>query len=229
MSSCWIDRKTLICFFCFYGFVLCLFVNIYIGKKKKPSVQSVEPMVADLCNGWLKEYDLKYYLEQDCPNDEIAKALGEYESKNGGSGGNRPDANLLIQGEDTIYYPILIEYKGYKDRLVKLDADGQVENKKQAGEPHYNNISNYAVNGAVHYANALLQYTGYEHIISIGVTGYKDELEQLRYSIGVYYVSRLNYGAGQKVGEFSDLSFLRKDNFEQFIEQIHFLSLSAEE
>jgi hypothetical protein len=35
-------------------------------------------------------------------------------------------------------------------------------------EPFQKNINSYAVNGAVHYANALLHYTNYTDIIAIG-------------------------------------------------------------
>lgn len=60
--------------------------------------QSVEPNIADLVNGWLKNYNLDYKLEQEKLNNEIDKALNEYASKSGGSGGNRPDAKLIVQG-----------------------------------------------------------------------------------------------------------------------------------
>lgn len=67
----------------------------------KAKVQSVEPMVADLVNGWLKSYGLDYKLEQETLNSEIDKALNEYASKSGGTGGNRPDAKLLLQDKHT--------------------------------------------------------------------------------------------------------------------------------
>ena len=63
--------------------------------KGKAKIQSVEPMVADLVNGWLKSYGLDYKLEQEPLNSAIDKALSEYASKNGGTGGNRPDVKLL--------------------------------------------------------------------------------------------------------------------------------------
>lgn len=56
----------------------------------KSKVQSVEPDIADLVNGWLKSYGLDYKLEQASLNSEIDKALDEYHSKSGGKGGNRP-------------------------------------------------------------------------------------------------------------------------------------------
>jgi len=196
---------------------------------KKKSIQSIEPNIADLANGWLKSYNLDYKLEQENLNSEIDKALDEYFSKNGGTGGNRPDAKLLLQDKELNFYPILIEYKGYKDKLVKLDKNNQVENKTSKNEPNFKNINGYAVNGAVHYANALLHHTSYTDIIAIGMTGYKDESGNIKHSIGVYYVSKSNLGVGQKVGEFSDFSFLASKNFDDFIAKVKTLHLSPEE
>ncbi len=195
----------------------------------KNTIQSVEPNIADLANGWLKSYKLDYKLEQESLNTEIDKALNDYFSKNGGAGGNRPDAKLLLQDKALNYYPILIEYKGYKDKLVKLDANGQVDNKTAKNEPNYKNINSYAVNGAVHYANAILHHTSYTDIIAIGVTGYKDESGKLIHKIGVYYVSKSNFGIGQKVDEFTDLSFLKKEHFDTFIQKVKQLQLTQEE
>ena len=119
-------------------------------------MQSIEPNIADLVNGWLKSYGLDYKLEQESLNAEIDKALDEYKSKSGGTGGNRPDAKLLLQDKALNYYPILIEYKGYKDKLIKLDGDNRVDNRTNKNEPNYKNINSYAVNGAVHYALSLI-------------------------------------------------------------------------
>ena len=196
---------------------------------KKKSTQSIEPNIADIANGWLKSYDLDYKLEQESINTEIDKALSDYFTKNGGTGANRPDAKLLLQDKNLDFFPILIEYKGYKDKLVKFDKDGQVENRTTKNEPHFKNINSYAVNGAVHYANALLHHTSYTDIIAIGMTGFKDTYGNIQHSIGVYYVSKSNLGAGQKIDEYSDLSFLEPKNFDAFIGKVKTLSLSQKE
>lgn len=193
------------------------------------TAQSVEPSIADLVNGWLRSYGLNYKLEQEALSPDIDKALNEYFSKNGGVGGNRPDAKLLLRDQYGHWFPVLIEYKGYKDKLVKLDAGGQVENKTVKNEPNFKNINSYAVNGAVHYANAVLHHTGYTDVIAIGVTGYKDAQGKLQHSIGVYYVSKSNYGIGQKVDEYTDLSFLKAQNFDAFIAKVKALQLTQEE
>jgi hypothetical protein len=191
--------------------------------------KSIEPNIADLANGWLKSYKLDYKLEQESVNAEIDKALSDYFTKNGGTGANRPDAKILLQNKNLEYFPILIEYKGYKDKLVKLDKDGQVENRTAKNEPNFKNINGFAVNGAVHYANALLHHTGYTDVIAIGMTGYKDEAGKIQHEIGVYYVSKNNLGVGQKVGEYSDLSFLAPKNFDSFSKKVKTLELSKEE
>ena len=192
-------------------------------------VQSVEPNIADLANGWLRSYKLDYKLQQESLNTEIDQALNDYYSKNGGSGGNIPDAKLLLLDKDLVKYPVLIEYKGYKDRLVKLDADGKVANKTAKNLPDFKTINSYAVNGAVHYANAVLHYTSYTDVIAIGMTGYKDATGKLQHEIGVYYVSKSNFGVGQKVDDYTDLSFLKNENFDSFIEKVKQLQLKPEE
>lgn len=192
-------------------------------------IQSVEPNVADLANGWMRSYKLDYKLEQESLNTEIDRALDEYFSKNGGVGGNRPDAKLLLRDKNMVNYPVLIEYKGYKNKLVALDSEGKVANKTAKNQPDFKHINSYAVNGAVHYANALLHYTSYTDITAIGMTGYKTEAGNLEHEIGVYYVSKSNFGIGQKIDNYTDFSFLKKSNFDKFIEKVKRLKLTPDE
>ncbi|QCE35741.1 restriction endonuclease subunit M [Acetobacteraceae bacterium] len=190
----------------------------------------MEPKIAELGNGWLKSYGLPYKLEQESLNSDIDNALFEYASKSGGTGGNRPDAKLLLQDKTLAKYPILIEYKGHKDKLEKLNSDGQIDNTSTKGEILYSHIKEFAVNGAVHYANAILHYTGYSEIIAIGMTGTKNAHDgKIVHKIGVYYVSKSNLGIGQKVGEYTDFSFLSPKNFDNFIQKVKQLSLTDAE
>ena len=128
-----------------------------------------------------------------------------------------------------VNYPVLIEYKGYKNKLVALDSEGKVANKTAKNQPDFKHINSYAVNGAVHYANALLHYTSYTDIIAIGMTGYKTEAGKLEHEIGVYYVSKSNFGIGQKIDNYTDFSFLKKSNFDNFIEKVKRLKLTPDE
>jgi len=181
--------------------------------------KSIEPNIADLANGWLKSYGLDYKLEQEPLTDEIDNSLKKYSSKGGGKGGNRPDAKLVIKDSKGQYYPILIEYKGKKDELEKLNEQGYIDNINKKYEPNFTNIKKYAVNGAIHYSNALLHYTSYSEIIAIGMTGHKDEQGNIKHKIAVYYVSKSNFGVGCKVDEYNDFSFLKSDNFDEFIQK----------
>ncbi|MFP6133688.1 VRR-NUC domain-containing protein [Helicobacter pylori] len=192
-------------------------------------VQSIEPLIADKFNNELRSYNLEYKLEQESLNKEIDEALKNYASKNGGLGGNRPDVKLLLNTTPNRRVPILIEYKGLKDKLIKLDKNKLVENFKNH-EPHYKNIREYALNGALHYANAILHHTSYTECIAIGITGYKDDKGGICSQIAVYYVNKSNLGMGIDVSKgeqgYSDLSFLSRKHFNDFIKRVDTLSLS---
>jgi len=91
---------------------------------------------------------------------------------------------LLLNDKYGNSFPILIEYKGYKDKLVCLNSDNQVDNTKANNEPNFTNIKRFAVNGAVHYANALLHHTsyaknGYQRFSSPVMTKKSKRLKQL--------------------------------------------------
>ena len=88
----------------------------------------------------LNTYKLTYKLEQESLNTEIDKALTDYFTKNGGTGANRPDTKLLLQDKSLSFFPVLIEYKGYKGKLEKLDANGKVENRTLQKMNHISKI-----------------------------------------------------------------------------------------
>ncbi|GAA8958909.1 N-6 DNA methylase [Helicobacter pylori] len=196
-------------------------------------IPSIEPLIADKFNNELRSYNLEYKLEQESLNKEIDEALKNYASKSGGLGGNRPDVKLLLDTQEpNRRVPILIEYKGLKDKLIKLDKNKLVENFKDH-KPYYKNIREYALNGALHYANAILHHTSYTECIAIGITGYKDAKGDMHSQIAVYYVNKSNLGMGIDVSKgdqgYSDLSFLSREHFNDFIKRIDTLSLSDED
>jgi len=191
--------------------------------------KSVEANIEDEFNNYLRAYNLDYRLKNQSLNSQIDEALEKYPSKSGGTGGNFPDAKLLLKDKYDHFYPVMIEYKGHKDKLVKLNAKNEVDNIKASKEPNYKNINSYALNGAVHYANAIIDNTSYKDIISIGVTGYKDSFKKLQHEIAVYYVSDHNLGLGQKIDDYTDLSFLKKENFDDFITKIDNLKKDEKE
>lgn len=171
----------------------------------------------------------KYYTKTEIINPEIENALKAAPSKSGGKGRNYPDIKLFLNTKNMRNIPVMIEVKGLKGSFIKLNQSGEIDNKKKDGTPNFTNINKYAVNGAIHYANAIIENTtSYRAAIAIGLNGY-DELTERIYEIGVYYISLDNYGIPKKVGEFADLSFLSPHNIEDFIKLIEHLSLTDEE
>ncbi len=188
---------------------------------------SIEERVEDWCKQQFKGQ--KYYTKTESINPEIEDALCKAPSKKGGSGTNYPDIKCFIETEQMRRIPVMIEVKGTKGDFVKLDANGNIDNKKKDNEPNYTNIAKYAVNGAVHYAHAILNFTeSYKEVVAIGVNGFETEGE-FKKEIGVYYVSKDNLFVPKLVGEYSDLSFLLNENVEEFVRKVDELELTEEE
>ena len=192
------------------------------------TTHSIEEQVEDWCKHQFGNPNL-YFTKTQSINPEIEEALHKAPSKKGGSGINIPDLKCFIETSSLRRIPVMIEVKGTKGEFVKFNVSGEIDNKKKDGEPNYSNIAKYAVNGAVHYANAILQNTeSYNEVVAIGVNGYK-VYDKLKIEIGVYYIAKSNIFIPKKIGDYSDLSFLLDNNIEEFVKKIDELSLSKEE
>ena len=187
--------------------------------------KSIEEKVEDIIKEFLRKNNLQYFTKNESVNSEIDAALEKAPTKQGGNGKNRPDIRLFLGGK----IPVMIEVKGKRGDFQKLDKQGEIENADAEGTPIYKNIQKYAVNGAVHYANAIIDYTKtYKSVIAIGVNGY--ELNgQTKLEIGAYYVSLDNLKKPKKISEYSDFSFLLKKNRRELSEKISQINLSEEE
>lgn len=189
--------------------------------------KSIEEQVED----WAKQQllPIKYYTKTETINSEIEDALKRAPSKNGGKGPNYPDIKLFIETKDLKRLPVMIEVKGLKGSFIKLNAQGEIENRKVDGTPNYININKYAVNGAIHYANAIIENTeSYKDVIAIGLNGYYENKEMIK-EIGVYYVSSANYCIPKQIYSYTDLSFLLPENIDNFFNKISELNLTDEE
>lgn len=188
---------------------------------------SIEERIEDWCKQQFNGQ--RYYTKTESINPEIEEALRKAPSKKGGTGTNYPDIKCFIETATTRRIPVVIEVKGLKGAFIKLDSNGNIDNKKKDNEPNYSNIAKYAVNGAIHYAHAILSLTeSYKEVIAIGVNGFEDT-DGLTREIGVYYVSKENLFVPKRVGDFTDLSFLLKENVEEFIRRVDELELTEEE
>lgn len=175
------------------------------------NTSSIEEQIEDWAKQYFNANHIQYLTKTEPMDSEIDDALKIEESKKGGKGGNYPDIKLFVEIESA-KVPIMIECKGTKGNLCKLDENGEPANKKKDGTSNLANISKYAVNGAVHYATAIFKYAdSYSRIIAIGVNGYKDG-EDTIYEVSAWLISKKNFGVPKKIGDYTDLSFLTVAN-----------------
>ncbi len=189
--------------------------------------KSIEEQIED----WGKKQlgETKYYTKTESINPEIENALKTAPSKTGGTGTNYPDIKLFIETKSLRKIPVMIEVKGAKGCLAKFTTDGEIDNKKKDGTPNYTNINKYALNGAIHYATAIIENSkSYKEVVAIGLNGY-DEAGSRIYEIETYYVSLDNYCIPKRIIAYADLSFLLKKNQEKFVENIDKIGLTDEE
>ena len=163
--------------------------------------KSVEEKIEDYIKNQLTQLGLKYYTKNEMINLEIEKALKLFPSKTGKNGGNFPDIKLLI---DDI--PIIIEVKGRFENLIKQNIG---QNGLELDMSFYG-ISNYACNGSVHYAHAILTHTQYGKVIAIGIAGntiYNGEVNP-NISIWSYLVTREEHKLLKSIKNKRDLTNL---------------------
>jgi len=191
----------------------------------KKSKHSIEEKVEDWCKRQLSA--TRYYTKTEEINSEIGNALRKAPSKKGGEGRNFPDIQCLIETPQMERIPVMIEVKGCKGDLIKTNDKEEILNFNAKGDPLYSNIAGYAVNGAVHYAKAILDYTeSYDKVIAIGVNGFYRPDNTIRYEIGAYYISKNNLFIPKKIAEYDDLSFLFPENLGKLLDKIANLSLT---
>lgn len=200
---------------------------------------SVEEQVEDFFKKQLSEFGIEYQTKTESINRSIDDALSNYCSKSGGSGKNYPDIKLLLTDNHARSIPVMIEAKGTKGDLIKYarnsteielvtEYPSDSKNHKK-GDKNYTTIQKYAVNGAVHYANAILYGKASDEVIAIGVNGYTKDDKTLFTELEAYYVSNRKARIPIKIGEYKDLGFLKQDNIENLFKKLDDLTLSEEE
>lgn len=210
-------------------------------------MRSIEEKVEEHYKKILDNYQIRHYGKTEEINSTITKALKDSNSKSGGGGNNFPDIQILFENKHARRIPVMIEAKGEKGKLEKLTKEGLIEGvtyyssdiknkageiKHKAGEANYSSIINFAVNGAVHYANAILDSNGYDEVIAIGLNG--TELNQdgsvKDAQCKAYYISTKNNRLPKHITELDDdLSLLKYSNSEKLCEILDKLTLSEKE
>ncbi|TLD95719.1 N-6 DNA methylase [Helicobacter jaachi] len=192
---------------------------------------SIEKIIEDKAKRQLDKLKIPYFTPNESINTQIDKALSTAPSKKGGEGKNYPDIKLLLHTKDLKQIPVMIEVKGSKGDLEKLEKNGEISNfLKDNAEPNYTNISKYALNGAIHYASAVTDYSTYNECIAIGINGYKQgysDDNDIKTELRAYLVS--NPQIYKKLGDFSDLSFLTSENLSELIENAKLTADELEE
>ncbi len=205
------------------------------SKTKK----SIEEKVEDLFKKQLDKYNVKYFTKTESMNPDIDKALCDAPSKSGGDGNNYPDIRVLVETKELRRIPVMIEVKGKDGDLIYLDKNNNITlttiyatdtKTHKAGDVNYSAIQKYAVNGAIHYAKAIIEYgNNYDEVIAIGLNGYEDADGSIKTEIGAYYISRKNMCVPKKIKDYTNLSFLKQNNIDKLIAIIDTLSLTERE
>lgn len=208
---------------------------------------SIEEKVEDYLKNILNELNIRHYSKTEKINESITLALKNSTSKSGHSGNNYPDIKILLNNQFNRYIPVMIEVKGSKNKLEKLDKENNIvgityyksdtknkngETKHKKGDPNFGAIRDYAVNGALHYGNAILNEGTYNEVIIIGVNGttLNKEGYPLDFESKAYYISKKNNNIPKHIKELdNDFTLLKQNNIENLFDIIDKLSLNEKE
>ena len=200
--------------------------------------KSIEEAVEDHFKRQLSNHHIKYFTKTESMNPAIDEALREAPSKSGGSGSNFPDIRCMLVDKKMRQIPVMIEAKGREGDLVKFDKDGNIvtvtpypndTKTHKKGDPNYTAVQRYAVNGAVHYATAILDGGEYDECLAIGINGWNEPSGETVYEVSTWYVSMENQQLPKRVGNFSDLTFLADHEVDDLVKRIDELALTPEE
>ena len=161
---------------------------------------SIEEKVEDFYKAELDRLGVKRYAKTEAINPQIKAALENAGSKSGGTGGNFPDIQSLLDDGHSRRIPVMMECKGLKNKLEKLNKDGSIADDVKA-------VQGFAVNGALHYGQALL--SGIEdmsEVIIIGMNGSQLDRDGgiLDLACKAYYISKKNGNVPKHIPELDD-------------------------
>ncbi|MEY8531809.1 MULTISPECIES: HsdM family class I SAM-dependent methyltransferase [Bacillota] len=208
--------------------------------------KSIEEKVEEYYKTKFDEYGIRHFGKTERINDDISSALSKAVSKTGGNGKNFPDIQLLLQDNHSRRIPVMIEAKGEKNKLEKLDKNGHIiqetvwtsdskpnaKNHHKKGDKNYSTIINYATNGALHYGRAILKYSNYDEVLIIGINGttLNDKGQVTDPECKAYYVSKKNNFVPKHVEELdSSLILLKQNNVSRLYRILNNLNLTEEE
>lgn len=177
------------------------------------NVHSIEEIVEDHFKRELNEYGAKYYTKTESINSNIEIALKEYPSKTGGvvGGGNIPDIKMMLRNNGR-EIPVMIEAKGTAGALLKCTL-GKVDLDQNA-------ISEYALNGAIHYANAIINNSAYDTVLAIGINGKHGSFGEPIFETFSCIVSKKNNNEPIRLLKTNHLTYLHPEKQSELIKII---------
>ena len=210
---------------------------------------SIEEKVEEQYKSLLDNLGIRHFGKTESINPNITNALKNADSKSGGSGNNYPDIQLFIENATRRCMPVMIEAKGLKSKLEKLTKDGSIvgvtyydsdskPNKDGVlthlkGEPNYSAIKDYAVNGAVHYGNAILDEGTYSEVIVIGINGttLNSDGSVVDAECKAYYLSTKNSRIPKVIDKITttNWSLLKTENADKLFDMLDKLNLTDKE
>ena len=189
---------------------------------------SIEEKVENYFKSALDKLNIRHYAKTESINESISNALKNAASKSGNSGNNYPDIKLFLENKFRRNIPVMIEAKGSKNKLEKLNK-GDIE-LVSGGKNPYSAVLNYAVNGALHYGNAILDEGTYSEVIIIGINGTKLDTngKLVDPEMKAYYVSVKNNRVPKEIENFNFIQ-CTDTNIDNFFEQLDRLTLTDDE
>lgn len=210
---------------------------------------SIEEKVEERFKKILDDNHIRHYSKTEKMNHAIANALKTADSKSGGSGCNFPDIQMMLENNNARRIPVMVEAKGTKNKLEKKDKSGVIvgvtyydkdgkpgKDGKPVhlkGEPNYSAVKDYAVNGAVHYGNAVLDEGTYKEAIVVGVNGtaLDDAGNVADAECKAYYISEKNNRIPKLIEKITadDWSLFNPDNIDGLFRILDKLNLTDAE
>lgn len=210
---------------------------------------SIEEKVEEYYKAELDNFQIRHYGKTEKINNSISNALKNADSKSGGSGNNFPDIQLMLEDNNARRIPVMIEAKGSKNKLEKLDKSGQIIGVTEwacdgkigkngvpthlKGDANYSTIQAYAVNGAVHYGEAILNEGTYDEVIVIGVNGTTLDANGLVLDAEckAYYISEKNSRVPKLIDKITatDWSLFKSENIDALFAMLDKLNLTDAE
>ena len=202
---------------------------------------SIEEKVEEKYKKILSSLDVRHYGKTEEINPSITAALKQADSKSGGNGKNYPDIQLLLDNKHGRRIPVMMEAKGNKGKLEKLNKDGEIigityfekdSGTHKAGDPNYSAVQQYAVNGALHYGSAILDGGDYTEVIIVGLNG--SQLDKngdvVDAEFKAYYVSEKNNRVPKLIKRLDAyMKLFKQMNIDKLYKELDTLNLSDEE